>query len=70
MRPEWEYRVEELGKTWKGVEVGELEALLNEASGEGWEPVTMTMRANSSRLLVVLRRPRRTRARDRSRTWP
>jgi hypothetical protein len=70
VRPEWEYRVEELGKTWKGVQVDELEALLNEVSGEGWEPVTMVMRGNSSRLLVVLRRPWRTRARDRSRTWP
>ena len=65
-----EYRVEELGTTLKGVRVGELEALLNEVAGEGWEPVTMTMRGNSSRLIVVLRRPWRTRTRDRSRTWP
>lgn len=70
MTPEWEYRVEELGTIWKGVHVGELEVLLNEASGDGWEPVMMTMRGNSSRLLVVLRRSLRTRARDRSRTWP
>ena len=70
MKPEWEYRVEELGATLRGVHVGELEALLNETSEEGWEPVTMTMRGNSSRLIVVLRRPSRTRARDRARTWP
>jgi hypothetical protein len=70
VKPEWEYRVEELGTTLKGVKAGELEALLNEASVEGWEPSTMTMRGNSSRLLIVLRRPLRKRVRDRSRTWP
>lgn len=67
----WEYGVEVLGGVLRGARPEDLEALLNEAAQEGWEPVSILRRSsNSSQLLIVLRRQVRGRSQERSRTWP
>jgi hypothetical protein len=68
---EFEYRVEEIGGALRGAKADDLEAMLNELTMEGWEPVTVTARGSSSnQLLVVLRRQVGRGSRDRSSTWP
>lgn len=54
MKPGWEYRVEELGSTWKVAKLSELEALLNNAAEERWEPTIVTMRGSGNRILIIL----------------
>jgi hypothetical protein len=66
----WEYRVEHVGGALRGVRTEEIEALLNEAALEGWEPILTETQSNSNRMWIILRRPRDTRSRDRSHTWP
>jgi hypothetical protein len=72
VKPGWEYRVEELGSTWQVVKLSELEALLNNAAEERWEPTIVTMRGSGNRILIILRRQleRRSRAKSRTMTWP
>ncbi len=72
MKPEWEYQVEELGNAWKTVKLSELEALLNKAAAERWEPAIVTMRGSGNRILIILRRQleRRSRAKSKTMTWP
>ena len=72
MKPGWEYRVEELGSTWQVAKKSELEALLNNAAEESWEPTIVTMRGSGNRILIILRRQleRRSRAKSKTMTWP
>ena len=71
MAAEWEYSVEALGGALRGVRPQEIEALLNEAANDGWEPVNVFQRgASSNQILIVLRRKVTGRTRDRSGTWP
>jgi hypothetical protein len=50
------YRVLELGGTVRGVRAGELEALLNGASTDGWELQQVIQRENSNKFLAVFRK--------------
>lgn len=71
MSGQWEYRVETIGGALRGAKPQELEALLNEAALEGWEPaIAMSQGANNNRYLVILRREAQDRPRDRSWSWP
>jgi hypothetical protein len=67
---EWEYCVETLGSIWRGPSPEELEVMLNEAASDGWEFLTTVSMSSSNRILVVLRRSKRTRSRPRRETWP
>ena len=71
MTPEWEYDVQTVGSIWRGPSPDALARLLNSAAAEGWETMSVTSLANSSRLMIVLRR-RLTRKTGRKRrdTWP
>lgn len=69
MKSEWEYRVEVLGGTLSGPKAEELESLLNEVAVEAWEPAHLTVRG-SNKLLVILRRKRSRRSRERIPSWP
>lgn len=70
MTPEWEYHVELLGSFWRGARPGEIQALLNEAAADGWEPVELAPIQNSSRMMLILRRPAEGRRPKGSRGWP
>jgi hypothetical protein len=70
VKKEWEYRVDEMGGVLRGARPEELEAYLNEAAADGWEPHLVESQSSNNRLLVILRRPRGVRTRDRSHTWP
>jgi len=63
-----EYRVEALGNVWRGSRPQDLEDILNQAAGEGWELDQMAVHGNQ--IWVVLRRAAERRSRDRSATWP
>ncbi|HKZ54605.1 MAG TPA: hypothetical protein VJ123_03925 [Anaerolineales bacterium] len=67
-RAPWEYRVETLGSIWRGSRPQDLEGILNQAAGEGWE--LSEIAAHGNRLWVVLRREAERRSRDRSASWP
>ena len=67
---EWEYRVEHYGSSFSGPKPEILQDLINEAADEGWELFQVSPITNSNKLLVVYRKPFRTRSRDRSTTWP
>jgi hypothetical protein len=70
---DWEYRVETLGGALRGAKPEELEALLNLAGQEGWEPAHITPHGSSGgRYWVVLRRSTvsPTSRRKRKRGWP
>lgn len=70
MSAQWEYTVETLGGTLKGVRPEELADLLNLAAEENWEPVDMLLRSsNSNQLIIVLRRSLQSRSRRRKREW-
>ena len=71
MSAQWEYTVEVLGGTLKGVRPEELADLLNLAAEEEWEPVDILLRSsNGNQLMIVLRRPIKSRSRKRKRGWP
>ena len=71
MSAQWEYTVETLGGTLKGVRPEELADLLNLAAEEDWEPVDMLLRSsNSNQLMIILRRSLESRSRKRKRRWP
>ena len=70
MTKAWEYRVDEMGSVLRGVRAQDLEDYLNEAAIDGWEPHLIESQSSNNRMLVIFRRPRRTRSRDRSHTWP
>lgn len=57
MSGDWEYRVEALGGALRGARTEELEALLNLAARESWEPAHILPHGSSGgRYWVVLRR--------------
>lgn len=71
MSAQWEYTVETLGGTLKGVRPEELADLLNMAAEEDWEPVDMLLRSsNSNQLMIILRRSLQSRSRKQKRGWP
>ena len=71
MSAQWEYTVEVMGGTLKSVRPEELADLLNLAAEEGWEPVDILLRSsNGNQLMIVLRRPIKSRSRKRKRGWP
>jgi hypothetical protein len=53
------YRVEVLGGGLRGARPEELESLLNDLAGEGWELHSISHQSNSNRVWVVLRTGRR-----------
>jgi len=68
---QWEYTVEVLGGTLKGVRPEELADLLNLAAEEEWEPVDILLRSSTgNQLMVILRRSLQSRSRQRKRRWP
>jgi hypothetical protein len=68
---QWEYTVETLGGTLKGVRPEELADLLNIAAEEDWEPVDLLLRSsNSNQLMIILRRSLQSRTHQRKRGWP
>jgi hypothetical protein len=69
--PRWEYHVEVVGSFWRGARPDDIQELLTEAAEDEWEPVELAPIQNSSRLMIVLRRPAvRDRRKVRERTWP
>ncbi len=71
MSAQWEYTVEVLGGTLKGVRPEELADLLNLAAEEEWEPVDILLRSSTgNQLMVILRRSLQSRSRQRKRRWP
>jgi hypothetical protein len=48
------YRVEVIGGGLRGANPEQLEALLNELAGEGWQLHSFSLQPNSNRLWVVL----------------
>jgi len=68
---QWEYTVEVLGGTLKGVRPEELADLLNLAAEEDWEPVDILLRSsNGNQIMVVLRRSLQSHSQQRKRRWP
>jgi hypothetical protein len=70
MAQEWEYLVEQFGTAFTAAKPEEVEALLNEAAIEGWEPAQSVSMSNGSKLMVILRRRLKARTRRRRSTWP
>jgi hypothetical protein len=67
----WEYHVEVVGSFWRGARPDEIQELLTQAAAEDWEPVELAPIQNSSRMMIILRRPAaRDRRTARERTWP
>jgi hypothetical protein len=54
---QWEYRVQCVGSFWSGVKADELEQLLNEWGGEGWEVVSTHILENTNKINVIAKRP-------------
>ncbi len=53
----WEYRVKTVGTFWSGVKAEDLEALLNQWGGEGWEVVSTHILENQNKINVIAKRP-------------
>ncbi len=66
---QWEYRVRTFGTMFKGLKDEELEAMLNEWGMEGWEVVSARGVENTSKVVIVAKRPL-TAASRRRRTLP
>ncbi len=56
-RTQWEYRVETFGSFFRSVRPEELEASLDEWGEDGWEVFAVYPVPNSTRTMVIARRP-------------
>lgn len=54
---QWEYRVKTIGAMFKGANDEELETLLNQWGVEGWEVISARGVENTSKVVVVAKRP-------------
>lgn len=54
---QWEYRVQAVGSFFGGVKADELESLLNEWGGEGWEVISTHILENQNKINVIAKRP-------------
>ena len=54
---QWEYHIEVLGSTFRGVKPEALTATLNEFGELGWEVVNLHHPHNSNKVWVTMRRP-------------
>jgi hypothetical protein len=66
--PQWEYRVQTIGSVF-GTKDEQIEALLNEWGGEGWEVTHVYTPSQSAKVTIVARRPQ-TSTRRRQFSWP
>lgn len=62
---QWEYRVESFGTFFTGPKDEDLEAALNEWGLDGWEVVNARCVENSSKVVVIAKRPLTTATRRR-----
>ncbi len=53
----WEYRVRTIGTMFKGAKDEELEATLNDWGMDGWEVISARGVENTSKVVVVAKRP-------------
>ncbi len=67
--PKWEYRVKTFGTFFSGTKDEELEAALNEWGMDGWEVVSSRGVENTSKVVVLAKRPLSASARRRH-TFP
>jgi len=69
--PKWEYLVQILGSFWRGPRPEDVQKFLTQAAEDGWEPLELTTIQNSSKMMLLLRRPIETAGRRRrAKTWP
>jgi hypothetical protein len=61
----WEYIVQELGTTFRGVKPEEAEEALNELGEAGWEVIHIRQPQSSNKLCVTAKRPLTTASRRR-----
>ena len=54
---QWEYRVQTFGTFFSGTKDEELEAALNDWGIDGWEVLSMRGVENTSKVVVVAKRP-------------
>jgi len=54
---QWEYRVESFGTFFTGKKDEELEAALNEWGMDGWEVISARGIENSSKIVILAKRP-------------
>jgi len=54
---QWEYRVETLGSTFRGIKDEELEAILDAWGEERWEVISVNPATNSGKVQLVAKRP-------------
>jgi hypothetical protein len=65
----WEYRVRTIGAMFRGARDEELEATLNDWGMDGWEVISARGIENTSKVVVVAKRPLTAAARRRH-TFP
>lgn len=53
---EWEYRIEVLGSTFRGVKPEKLELFLNEVGLDGWEVASVYQPHSSNQIWVTMKR--------------
>jgi len=69
--PRWEYKVQVLGSFWRGARAEDVQEFLTQVAEDGWEPLELTTMQNSSKMMLILRRPTETAGRKRqAKTWP
>lgn len=54
---QWEYRVQTFGTFFSGLKDEELEATLNEWGMEGWEVISARSIENTSKVVILAKRP-------------
>ena len=70
MAPKWEYQVQILGSFWRGPRAEEVQEFLTQTAEDDWELHELTTIQNSSKMMLILRRPTETGGRRRrTRTW-
>jgi hypothetical protein len=68
--PRWEYQVEVIGSLWRGARPNEIQQFLTDAAEDNWELVEAAPIQNSSRLMLILRRPVEGYRRKKDKGWP
>jgi hypothetical protein len=53
----WEYHIEVIGSSWRGLKPEVVTAALNEFGEMGWEVVNLHQPQNSNKMWVALKRP-------------
>ena len=67
---QWEYYIETIGSTLRGVSDDNLLTLLTELGQAGWEVFSLEPLENSSKIRIAAKRPLGTRSNPRKSGWP